>query len=85
MLDYNADGTCISYTHKTVKTIEDKLNSDFNTLCDWFVDNNLSINFGEEKTRSIIFSPKNLRKRADLIVIKRHDVTLLNSSLLLNT
>ena len=33
-----ADYTCISYTYKTVKTVEDKLNSDFNTLCDWFVD-----------------------------------------------
>ena len=71
-----ADDTCISYTHKTVKTIEDKLNSDFNTLCDWFVDNKLSIHFGEDKTKSILFSPKNLRKRAEPIVIKRHDVTL---------
>ena len=68
-----ADATCISYTHKTVKTIEDKLTSDFNTLCDWLVDNKLSIHFGEE---SILFSPKNLRKRAEPIVIKRHDVTL---------
>ena len=41
-----------------------------------FVDNKLSIHFGEDKTKSIIFSPKNLRKRADGIVIKRHDVTL---------
>ena len=71
-----ADDTCISYTHKIVKTIEDKLNNDFNTLCDWFVDNKLSIHFGEDKTKTILFSPKNLRKRAEPIVIKRHDVTL---------
>ena len=71
-----ADDTCLSYTHKTVKTIEDKLNNDFNSLCDWFVDNKLSIHFGEDKTKSILFSPKNLRKRAEPIVIKRHDVTL---------
>ena len=71
-----ADDTCISYKHRTIKTIEDKLNNDFNTLCDWFVDNKLSIHFGEEKTKSILFSPKNLRKRAEPIVIKRHDVTL---------
>ena len=71
-----ADDTCISYKHKTVKTIEEKLNNDFNTLCDWFVDNKLSIHFGEDKTKSILFSPKNLRKRAEPIVIKRHDVTL---------
>ena len=71
-----ADDTCISYKHKAIKTIEEKLNTDFNTLCDWFVDNKLSIHFGEDKTKSILFSPKNLRKRADEIVIKRHDVTL---------
>ena len=59
-----------------VKTIEGKLNNDFNTLCDWFVDNKLSIHFGEDKTKTILFSPKNLRKRDEPIVIKRHDVTL---------
>ena len=37
-----ADDTCISYAHKTVKTIEGKLNSDFNTLCD---NNSLTISF----------------------------------------
>ena len=68
--------SCISYIDKSIKTIEDKLNSDFNTLCDWFVDNKLSIHFGEDKTKSILFSPKNLRKRAEPIVIKRHDVML---------
>ena len=61
---------------KNIKIIEEKLNNDFNTLCDWFLDNRLSIHFGEDKTKSIIFSPKNLRKKADDIIIKRHDVTL---------
>ena len=70
------DSTCISYKHKTVRTIEEKLNNDFNTLCDWFVDNKLSIHFGKDKTKAILFSPKNLWKRAEPIVIKRHDVTL---------
>ena len=36
----------------------------------------LTIYFGEDKTKSILFSPKNQRKRADPIVIKRHNVTL---------
>ena len=71
-----ADDTCISYTDKMVPIIEEKLNTDFNNLCDWFVDNKLSIHFGEDKTKSILFSPKNQRKRADPIVIKRHGVTL---------
>ena len=47
-----------------VKTIiEDKLNNDFNTLCDWFVDNKLSIHFGEDKTKSILFSPKKIKEK----------------------
>ena len=36
----------------------------------------MSIHFGEDKTKTILFSPKNLSKGADRIVIKRHDVTL---------
>ena len=57
-------------------TIEKKLNKDFNILCDWFVDNKLSIHFGEDKTKSSLFSPKNLRKRVGPIVINRQVVTL---------
>ena len=53
-----ADDTCISFKHKNVKVIEEKLNQDFNSLCDWFLDNKLSIHFGEEMTKSILFSPK---------------------------
>ena len=34
------------------------LNQDFNSLCDWFLDNKLSIHFGEDKTKTILFSPK---------------------------
>ena len=71
-----ADDTCISFKHKNVKTIEDKLNQDFNSLCDWFLDNKLSIHFGEDKTKTILFSPKNLIKSSDPIVVKRHSVTL---------
>ena len=48
-----ADDTCISFTHKNISEIEVKLNKDFNSLCDWFLDNKLSIHFGEDKTKSI--------------------------------
>ena len=71
-----ADDTCISYTNKKIPEIEVKLNKDFNSLCDWFVNNKLSIHFGEDKTKSILFNPKNQSKRADPITIKRHDVTI---------
>ena len=71
-----ADDTCISFKHINIKTIEDMLNKDFNALCDWFVDNKLSIHFGEDKTKTILFSPKNLRKSAENIIIKRNEVAL---------
>ena len=34
--------------------IEKRLNKDFENLCDWFVDNKLSIHFGEDKAKSIL-------------------------------
>ena len=60
-----ADDTCISFKDKQVNTINDKLNQDLNTLCDWFIDNKLSIHFWEEKTKTILFTPKNFSKSAD--------------------
>ena len=71
-----ADDTCISFKNKHVNIINEKLYQDFNTLCDWFLDNKLSIHFGEEKTKTILFSPKNLSKSAEPLIVKRNDVTL---------
>ena len=33
-----ADDTCLIYTGKDINTIEEQLNTDFSSLCDWFVD-----------------------------------------------
>ena len=49
-----ADHTCLIYTGKDTKAIEDQLNKDFNLVCNWFSDNKLSIHFGEEKTKCIL-------------------------------
>ena len=64
---------------KDIKTIEDQLSKDFNSLCKWFIDNKLSIHFGEEKTKSILFSiikrlnnSRNLDIRYNDIEIKHH-------------
>ena len=67
-----ADDTCISFKHKSIKTIEDTLNKDFNTLCDWFLDNKLSIHFGEDKTKTILFSPP---KKAKVLTISLYKET----------
>ena len=54
-----ADDSCLVFGHNNVNEIEKRLNSNFNSLCDWFVDNKLSIHFGEDKTKSILFGRKN--------------------------
>ena len=42
--------------HKAINEIEKQLNVDFSNICDWFVENKLSILFGEDKTKSIVFA-----------------------------
>ena len=58
---YAAD-TCLVCQHKDINKIENQLNEDFSNICDWFVDNKLSIHFGEVKTKSILFASKFKRK-----------------------
>ena len=44
------------FQHKDVEEIKKLLNNDFENICDWFVDNKLSIHFSEDKTKSILFA-----------------------------
>ena len=65
-----ADDTCLvwilcpyydimsSLQHKDINEIEKQLNQDFGSICDWFVDNKLSSDFGDDKTKSILFANK---------------------------
>ena len=53
-----ADVTCIVFQHKNVTEIEKQLLRDFSSLCDWFVDNKISVHFGQGKTKSILFGTK---------------------------
>ena len=55
-----ADDSSLIYQHKDVKEIERNLNKKFSDVCDWFVDNRLSIHFGEDKIKRILF-PTNYR------------------------
>ena len=57
-----ADDTCLVCQHKDINRIENQLNGDFCNICDWFVDNKLSIHFGKDKTKSILFAFKFKRK-----------------------
>ena len=76
--DYT-DDACKCYSHQNVKLIERNLNYDFNNLCEWFIDNKLSIHFGEDKTKSILFKRGNKSNLSLNItwnekVIKQHSV-----------
>ena len=53
-----ADDNCIVFQHKSEIEIEKQLIRDFSGLCDWFVDNKLSIHFRQDKTKSILFGTK---------------------------
>ena len=49
------DGTCIFYQLEG-KKIENALSKEFSSLCQWFINNKLSVYFEEDKTRSNLFS-----------------------------
>lgn len=53
-----ADDTCLVYQPKDVKEIEQDLKTNFPNDFYWFIDNNQSIRFGYEKTKSILFGIK---------------------------
>ena len=45
-----ADDTCLISSDENVSFIEKHLNTDFNSLCEWFIDNKLSMHLREYKT-----------------------------------
>ena len=65
-----ADDSCLMYRHRDVNQIEKQLNNDFENVCSWFVDNKLSIHFGEDKTKSILFASKRKIKSARTLNVK---------------
>ena len=44
------------YQRKSFEEIKKRLNNDFESVCDWFVHNRLSLHFGEDKTKCILFA-----------------------------
>ena len=69
-----ANDTCLIYSNKSASVVEERLNIDFNSLCDWFEDNRLSIHLGVDKTKSILFSK---RRKKENIHINRGDTTII--------
>ena len=71
-----ADDTCLFFMGKDSKIIGDQLNKDFNSLCEWFIGNKLSIHFGEEKTKSILFGTKQLLHKGKSLNIRYGDTEI---------
>ena len=71
-----ADDSCLVYQHKDINETEKQLNVDFCNKCDWFVDNKLSIHFGEDKTKSILFASKFKKRNIKKLNIKNGDMQI---------
>ena len=52
-----ADGPCLLFSNENVSSIKKHLMVDFNSPCEWFTDNKLSIYLGEDKC--ILFKERN--------------------------
>ena len=68
------------FQHKEVEEIERVLNNDFENISYWFVDNKLSIHFGEDKTKSILFASRRKIKTIKKLNIKYQDSEIKRNS-----
>ena len=58
------------------QVIEKILNEDFENICDWFVDNKLSIHFNDDKTKSIILTSKQWAKNICKLNIRYKELNI---------
>ena len=71
-----ADESCLIFQGKDVIEIEKQLNRDFTSICEWFVDNRLSIHFGEDKNKSILFGSKRKIKKVPKLKINYKNIQI---------
>lgn len=60
----NTDDACFLYRRKGLKRIKKEIVQNFPKKCHWFVDNKLSISFGEDKTKSFRFPNQKIKKKS---------------------
>ena len=70
------DDSGLTFQHKDVYTIQHQLNKNFANLCEWFVDNKLSIHLGDDKTKCILFSSKLKLKNAEKLNIMYNGIEI---------
>ena len=71
-----ANDTCLVFKSNNVNDIEKQLNEDFANICNWFVDNKLSIHFGEDKTNFILFASKRKIKKLQKLEIIYNNILI---------
>ena len=71
-----ADDACLLLQHKDLEQVKEQITKNFSSICDWFVDNKLTIHFGENKTKSILFSTKNRKRKIGILDIQYGDVKI---------
>ena len=71
-----ADDSCLVFEGKDVIETEKQLSEDFTNICEWFVDNRLSIHFGEDKAKSILFASKRKIKSVPKLKIKYKNIQI---------
>ena len=75
-----ADDTCLVCQQKDINEIKKRLNKNFESICDRFVDNKLSIHFGNDKTKSILFATKFNIKKVRKLNIKYGNIQIKRDS-----
>ena len=57
-----ADHYVVIFTDKYISIINDQVNRELNSLCEWFANSKLIIHLGEDKTKSILFSRNEIKR-----------------------
>ena len=70
------DDTGLVFQHKDINKMNKQLNKDFHNICLWFIDNKLSIHFGEDKTKCILFGSKQKMKHAGKLEISFNNIEI---------
>ena len=76
----HANDSCLVCQHKDINEIEKQLKVDFSNICDWFVDNKLSIHFGEDNSKSVLFSSKFKNKNIKKLNMTYGDIQIKQDS-----
>ena len=73
-----ADDTCIHYQHWDIQKIENVFNKKFSSVCEWFIDKELSIHIGEDKTKVILFTSNKTETKLN-VCFQDHSMKQYNS------